>query len=228
MSQSLYDAQHGMSPEELWSRYRQYPWSNNAGEMVMQGEPNYWQGPGLPDGVQAKTLPTGMYGATLRNALNKGDKKPLATLVSSLLTPSDQVFSANHELTHGRQLAEGMPDGPDLANKVTPMEYANHPGEMQARMNSGMSLLPEEYRKFTHPFNYSSIETGMPPRLNRIIEAGMAKLMPQSDIEANRADENMLANEKAKKAMPKLSLMELLMQGREQYVPPFISQGMQK
>jgi hypothetical protein len=222
MSQSLYDAQHGMSPEELWARYRQYPWANNVGDMVMQGEPDYWQGPGLPTNVKSVPLPQGMYGVTIKNALNKGDKKPLATLVSSLMSPSDKLFSANHELTHGRQLATDMPDGPDLTQSVTTSEYANHAGEMQARMNAGMSMLPEVYKQFMHPFNYSSTESSAPESLLRL--GGIPTESVEQILKNGRIGEMTMANYRAKKAMPKPSIVDLL----QSYVPPFISQGMQK
>jgi hypothetical protein len=188
MSQSLYDAQHGMSPEELWARYRQYPWANNVGDMVMQGEPDYWQGPGLPKNVLNVPLPQGYHGGTVAHPLLKD--RVFATMINSNEPLSDRLKAINHEFTHSTQIKEGLPPGGDGTKQP---DYYNLPGEVQARLVANLS----KSQNIANPLDDTS-DTGVVYKNDSLRQ----RVAP--------------------------SLMELLMQGREQYYPPFISQGMQK
>jgi hypothetical protein len=270
MTQSLYDAQHGMSPEDLWSRYRQYPWRNNAGEMVMQNEPaGNWQGPGLPTDVAVARITPGVLGST-------SPFPPHNITMSSLYNQGTTLQGLNHELQHKKQFTNGLPTGPvvdssEKQSKSAVAQYFMHPGEEQARMAGHRSAMPQPWLDALHPFSsaYSDEDSGGDFK-SSVVREGMINMFtqlikakkpnaPQNEIDevirktlaskkpvdhSDEADarrnesfrdlqdfaysEDMPKSQKILSRQMAPTLMELLMQGRERYVPPFISQGMQK
>jgi hypothetical protein len=229
MSQSLYDSQHGMSSEELWARYRQYPWKDRFGNMVMQGEPNYLKGPVLPKNVKTYKAP-----------VDKGFYTPgVGVTINSLLLRGQALKTLNHENQHDAQYKSGM-----LNDQKEP--YDDMLSEAQARIVGEMSALPEAYKSIINPLNYTkmggaSVENfdtkqsgdyvgGLDLPIDKklqLLEGFGSYVAPKKVTKDYTAEDMLQAKQKfGSKVSP--SLMELLTQGREQYVPPFISQGMQK
>lgn len=228
MSQSLYDALHGMSPEELWTRYHEYPWLDSKGDMVMQGEPKYHKGPMLPKDVKTYTsiLDNGMYTPGVGITINK------------LLTRGEALKTLNHEMQHSRQYAQGT-----LNDREEP--YEDKLSEAQARIVGSMSAQPDSYKDMVNPLNYTkldrfdarkydsnqlgkfvgNLDIPMVDKL-KAIEQIHIKRLPNKN-KGYVAQDMVDARQKfGARILP--SLTELLQQGREVYYPPFISQEMQR
>jgi hypothetical protein len=235
MSQALYDAQHGMSPEELWSRYSQYPWRDASGNLVMQSEPTYYKGPVMPNNIKPFESMAGV----------SGYYKPSngEIYINDFMLRGKKLSTLNHELQHKAQNIAGTLSDTDKS-------YFDRLSEAQARITGSMSEMPDSYKRIVNPLSltrnsrpitagylnmpkfFDSIgNLGIPTndKLSKIENtfAQIARKLPDSSI--GLLDEFEMDRAKKKfgpQVMPTLD--ELLLQGREPYYPPFVSQGLQK
>jgi hypothetical protein len=254
MSQALYDYQNGMSPEELWARYRQYPWIDNAGNTVMQGESNRTLGPEMPSGVMEKVLPLNLGGGTI---FRQRKDKSAGTMINSLFTNSDKLMALNHELQHSNEAENNLPVGPFINNnkELTRQDYDSHPGEMQARMAGHRSVMPIGLLDMIHPYTqmYPDNSTSdLNYDTNYLRNLAEKKFANSKDKEKKLSDYNKLLelydsrnNEnaayrmgimedkvphmknsanQARKIVSKSLIDELLQRGRNFYYPPMVSQ----
>jgi len=217
MSQSLYDALHGMAPEELWSRYHEYPWLDKNNNMVMQSEPEYYRGPMLPSDAKQVSMPQGRMGEYLPRPIDK-------ILLNKDASRSEQLSSLNHELQHRTQQKQGL----NLTDDS--YAYSARATEAQGRLASLYSHYPESLKQFLNPYavmnNNESLEalsSSAPPPADAPPEVLAAWGKAISD--RLKSSEDFWKERVYGKS---LSLMELLQQGREPYYPPFISQEMQR
>jgi hypothetical protein len=219
MAQALYDYQHGMSPEELWARYRQYPMEDK-----LYSEPEHIKGPVMPDNIKLQE-----FIPYLRGYYTPGSH----VTVNSLLDRGLQLRTLNHETTHDRQYK----DGGDM-HVNTP--YIDNPAEAQARIVSNMSYFPDKIKDMVNPLSlahmaeYGSVQgidlaktaryfgnrTDLPIEKKVNIIEQIIKLASIPQEQSNDAIE---FNNSRKKWAPKQSLIDLLQSGRNFYYPPLIS-----
>lgn len=234
MTQALYDALNGMSPEELWARYRQYPWMNNSGKLVMQGEPEYVKGPGLPSNAKTANLGNMLGGVTTMMPPFKN--KPNGVMLNNIFDISTLLKLYNHENQHLTQSKNNLPVGPIISNSTQPTyrqmeEYTNHPGEAQARMAGFRSAMPEQLRSIVHPFSNmhesdfnevrrSNEEDKLSPKRLAELNKLKALLAEYGNAGIMQDSQELYTNKTASRG---LSLDDLLLQLRKRYIPPFLS-----
>lgn len=240
MTQALYDALNGMSPEELWARYRQYPWMDNSGKLVMLGEPEYVKGPGLPSNVKLANLGPVFGGASSTVPPYRTKLKPNGIVLNNIYDGSTLLKLLNHEQQHAYQSQHNLPIGPNISNTVRPTyaqmeEYTNHPGEAQARMAGLRSAMPEQWRNIVHPFSNmhesdfnevrrSNEEDKLSPKRLAELNKLKALLAEYGNAGIMQDSQELYTNKTASRG---LSLDDLLLQLRKRYIPPFLSLGSQ-
>ncbi len=235
MSQALYDALNGMSPEELWARYKQYPWKNNQGKLVMQGEPDQYRGPGLPNGVKAAKLPSHVMGVTLIKPPRTN--KYTGILLNNTLDISSLVKALNHEKQHEKQIDTNLPLGPivDLKQKTNRLGYTDNFGEEQARMAGNRSALSDVYKSVVHPYSQMYPDEGGDFRAYDIENRLGSKAQAYTSLIAQLAKYgNGVRMQDSQEAVSNqmqdrgLTIEEVLDQLRKRYIPPFLSPGLQE